>query len=135
MFTLAATELLRTSTLHTSSNLILTTEEVLLIHGSALSLGNALALTSGGDLILNASRGRSAGRTANAFASVTAVCGQKPPQTYDNNRRNTCPEPRVKWAFPETLPASPLFTRVSGLPIFKPSVYVGFQTTCPQTPY
>jgi len=50
-------------------------------------------------------------------ASVTAVCGQKPPQTYDNNRRNTCPEPRVKWAFPETPLASPLFTWVSGLPI------------------
>jgi len=34
-----------------------------------------------------------------------------------------------------TLPASPLFTGVSGLPIFKPSVYVGFRTACPQTPY
>ena len=33
------------------------------------------------------------------------------------------------------LPASPLFTRVSSLPIFKPSVYAGFQIACPQTPY
>ena len=102
-----------TSTLHTTGDLIPTTEEALLIHDSALSVGKALALTSVGDLILNASRGRSAGHTANAFASV-AVCGQKPPQTHDNNCRNICPEPRVKWVFPETLPASPLFTRVSG---------------------
>ena len=52
--------------------------------GSALSIGNALALTSGGDL---------------------------------------------------PLPASPLFTRVSSLSIFKPTVYAGFRAACPQTPY
>ena len=107
----------------------------LTLQASQAHSGGALHARAGGDLILNASRGCSAGRTANAFASVTAVCGQKPPQTYDNNRQNTCPEPRVKRAFPETLPASPLFTGVSSLPIFKPTVYVGFQPTCPQAPY
>jgi hypothetical protein len=34
-----------------------------------------------------------------------------------------------------TLPASPLFTGVSGMPIFKPSVYADFWPACPQTPY
>ena len=37
----------------------------------------------------------------------------------------TCPEPHVKRAFPEGLPASPLFTRVSGQPIRKPTIYLG----------
>ena len=44
------------------------------------------------------------------------------------------PEPRVNWTFQQTLPDSPLFTWVSSLPTFKPSVYGNFQYTCPQTP-
>ena len=44
------------------------------------------------------------------------------------------PEPRVNWTFQQTLPDSPLFTWVSGLPTFKPSVYGNFQYTCLQTP-
>ena len=31
------------------------------------------------------------------------------------DRNDARPEPRVKWAFPDRLPASPVFTRVSGL--------------------
>ena len=59
----------------------------------------------------------------------------------------TCPEPRVKRAFPEGLPASPVFTRVSGRPIYKLSIYgrprfaypkthylPGFPACCRQTP-
>ena len=99
----------------------------LTLQASQARSSGALHARAGGDLILNASRGCSAGRTANAFASVTAVCGQKPPQTYDNNRQNTCPEPRVKWASPKGLPASPLFTRVSGLPARKRPIDAGFR--------
>ena len=41
--------------------------------------------------------------------------------------RNTCPEPRVKRASPKGLPASPLFTRVSGLPARKRPIDAGFR--------
>ena len=45
-----------TSTLHTNGDLILAAEEDLLIHGSRLQAGGNLALSSGGDMTLTASR-------------------------------------------------------------------------------
>ena len=48
-------------------------------------------------------------------------------QTHHNIRRHTCPKPRVKRAFPKGLPASPLFTRVSGLPARKRPIDVGLR--------
>ena len=50
-------------------------------------------------------------------------------------RNTTCPAARVKRASSEKLPASPVFTRVSGLPIRKPSIYVGFRCAYAQTQY
>ena len=45
-----------TSTLHTNGDLILATEEALLIHGSRPQTGGTLALSSGSDMRLTASR-------------------------------------------------------------------------------
>ena len=56
------------------------------------------------------------------------------PQPHHNIRHHTCPEPRVKRAFPKTLPASPVFTGTSSLPPRQPSIYAGFRPPMAETP-
>ena len=51
-----------------------------------------------------------------------------PPQTYDTPP-HTCPEPRVKRASPEHLPASPLFTGISGHAWLKRPFHAGLRPT------
>ena len=59
-------------------------------------------------------KNRSAGKVGKAICRVLGWCGHLPP---------ACPAARVKRASPEGLPASPMFTRVLGMPIGKSSIY------------
>ena len=49
-------------------------------------------------------------------------------------RFNGCPEVGVDWAFPGNLPASPLFTRVSGIPARQPSIDADFKAVMAEMP-
>ena len=57
----------------------------------------------------------------------------QPPRLETGN--NVCPAARVKRAYPEGLPASPVFSWLSGLPIRKPTVYGRFRPVCLQSLY
>ena len=76
----------------------------------------------------NAQKTRSIGRRI-----IPLRCGRQA-RAYPIQPLTTCPEPHVKRTFPEGLPASPVFTRVSEWPIRKPTIYGGSRPTCRQMP-
>ena len=53
---------------------------------------------------------------------------KRPPRPEARN--NACPVARVKRAFPDRLPASPVFTGTPDPPICQPSVYAGSRPAC-----